>query len=47
MEQLHKIKLLEDRLNRLESNDRDNFYLCRKIKRIIARLREEIKGEGA
>ena len=39
--------LLEDRLNRLESNDRDNFYICRKIKRRIARLREEIKGEGA
>ena len=47
MEQLHKIKLLEDRLNRLESNDRDNFYICRKIKRRIARLREEIKVEGA
>lgn len=30
MKNSHRIRLLEDRLNRLEANDRNNFGICRK-----------------
>lgn len=42
MDHIQKIRLLEDRLHRLEANDRNNYGICRKIKREI----ESLKSEG-
>lgn len=39
MKNSHRIRLLEDRLNRLEAKDRNNFGICRKIRREIDNLR--------
>lgn len=39
MNNAQKIKILEDRLNRLERNDRTNHGICRKIRREIENLR--------
>lgn len=41
MNNLQKIMLLKDRLNRLERNDKDNFNICRRIRREIEQLRRQ------
>lgn len=41
MNNLQKIMLLKDRLNRLERNDKDNFSICRRIRREIEQLRRQ------
>ena len=41
MKDVQKIKLLEDRLHRLESNDRDNYGVCRRIRREINDLKKK------
>lgn len=40
MENIQKIRLLKDRLNRLETNDRNNYGICQKIRREIESLRK-------
>ena len=47
MRDLDKIGLLEHRLNRLERNDRDNYGVCRKIRREIEVLREKAQDQEA
>lgn len=41
MKHLHRIRLLEDRLHRLEANDRENYGICRKIRREIESLKND------
>ncbi len=41
MNRLQRMKLLEDRLNRLERNPRDNYGVRQKIKREIESIRKE------
>lgn len=36
-----KIKLLEDRLNKLMSNEKENQEVCRRIRRDIRNLRKK------
>ena len=36
------IRLLEDRLHKLESSEKENFGVCRKIRRNIRNLRKKI-----
>ncbi len=38
MTNLEKIQLLETRLNRLMRNDKENFGVCRKLRRQIRNL---------
>ncbi len=38
------IKLMEDRLHKLESSEKENFGVCRKIRRNIRNLRKKIKN---
>lgn len=40
-----KIRLLETRLNRLERNDRNNYGVCRKIRREIEILKEKAQDQ--
>lgn len=37
-----KIKLMENRLNKLESSEKENFGVCRKIRRNIRNLRKKM-----
>lgn len=41
MKHLQRIRLLEDRLHRLEANDRENYGICRKIRREIESLKND------
>lgn len=41
MKHSHRIRLLKDRLHRLETNGRDNYGICRKIRRKIERLKND------
>lgn len=45
MRDLDKIRLLENRLNRLETNDRNNYGICRKIRREIESLRKNARDQ--
>ncbi len=36
-----KIKLLEDRLHKLESSEKENFGVCRRIRRDIRNLQKK------
>ncbi len=44
MEHLQKIRLLEDRLHRLEVNDRNNYGICQKIKREMEILKKQYRS---
>lgn len=37
-----KIKLLEDRLHKLESSEKENFGVCRRIRRDIRNLQKKV-----
>lgn len=37
-----RIKLLEDRLNKLEGNEKDNQEVCRRIRRDIRNLKKKL-----
>lgn len=41
MKHSHRIRLLKDRLHRLETNGRDNYGICRKIRREIESLKND------
>ena len=41
MEYLQRIRLLRDRLHRLEVNDRNNYGVCQKIRREVEKLEKE------
>lgn len=45
MKHLHRIRLLEDRLHRLEANEKDNYGICRKIRREIESLKNDAKNQ--
>ncbi|HJB25151.1 MAG TPA: hypothetical protein H9662_00865 [Firmicutes bacterium] len=45
MKNNQNIALLEARLNRLERNKKENYNICRKIRRGIKRLKEETESE--
>ncbi len=37
-----KIRLMEDRLHKLESSEKENFEICRKIRRNIRNFRKNM-----
>ncbi len=39
-----RIKLMEDRLQKLESSEKENFGVCRRIKRDIRNLQKKISA---
>lgn len=39
-----RIKLMEDRLQKLESSEKENFEVCRRIKRDIRNLQKKISA---
>ncbi len=39
-----RIKLMEDRLHKLESSEKENFGVCRRIKRDIRNLQKKISA---
>lgn len=45
MEDLQRIRLLEDRLNRLETRDSLNYGTCRKLRREIEFLKRKVRAE--
>lgn len=45
MRDLDKIRLLESRLNRLERSDRNNYGICRKIRREIENLKSRAQEQ--
>jgi len=38
-----KIRLMEDRLHKLESSEKENFEVCRKIRRNIRNLQKKMQ----
>ena len=46
METEAKIRMLEDRLNKLMSNDKENQGVCRRIRRDIRNLEKKRQKEG-
>ncbi|WP_277934675.1 MULTISPECIES: hypothetical protein [Parablautia] len=42
MDTTAKIKLLEERFQKLSSSEKENYGVCRKIKRDILKLRKEL-----
>ena len=47
MKHSHRIRLLKDRLHRLETNGRDNYGICRKIRREIESLKTDNTEQSA
>lgn len=47
MEYLQRIRLLRDRLHRLEVNDRNNYGVCQKIRREIETLEREVQEKDS
>ena len=47
MEHLQKIRLLEDRLHRLEVNDRNNYGICQKIKREMEIMKKTVQEQNS
>lgn len=42
MDTAAKIKLLEDRFQKLSSSEKENYGVCRKIRRNIRKLQKEL-----
>lgn len=42
MDTTAKIKLLEERFQKLSSSEKENYGICRKIKRDIRKLQKEL-----
>lgn len=47
MENLQRIRLLRDRLHRLEVNDRNNYGVCQKIRREIETFEREAQEKDS
>lgn len=47
MEYLQRIRLLRDRIHRLEVNDRNNYGVCQKIRREIETLEREAQEKDS